>query len=208
MSGRENQSLNNTTFFSPHSMQSKSNIHYYKAPEEKKNNAWNVCICLHTPITSLPQIFTHNRWVAFWSKIALIILKSVLSPLSFDMVCTIVSLNSLNRYTFNEAQNKMWELILNENEEVQNSAENSFTSYGFNPTDQMPLENTSNALLCNKQFKNMSVVCIQIMYYSTACVKETDDASSVSGFACRKSLLQLWAWFKPNTLLEQCGNFF
>lgn len=37
----------------------------------------------------------------------------------------------------------------------------------------------------------MSVVCIQIMYYSTACVKETDDASLVSGFACWNSLLQL-----------------
>lgn len=40
------------------------------------------------------------------------------------MVCTIVSLNSPKRYTFNEALSKMWELILNENEEVQNSVEN------------------------------------------------------------------------------------
>lgn len=50
----------------------------------------------------------------------------------------------------------------------------------------------------------MPVVCIQIMYYSTACVRETDDASLVSGFACRDSLLQLWALFKPNILLKQC----
>lgn len=124
------------------------------------------------------------------------------------MVGTIVSRNSLKRYTFNEALNTMWELILNKNEEVQNSAENSFASYSFNPTDQMPLEITSNTLLRNKWFKNMSVVCIQITYYATACVKETDDVSSVSGFACRNSLLQLWAQIKPNIPLEQCGGSF
>lgn len=63
------------------------------------------------------------------------------------MGCTIISLNPLKRYTFDEALNKIWELILNENNEVQNSAENSFTSHDFNPTNQMLLENTSNILL-------------------------------------------------------------
>lgn len=30
----------------------------------------------------------------------------------------------------------------------------------------------------------------------------------VSGFACRNSLFQPGAWFKPNILLEQHGGFF
>lgn len=120
------------------------------------------------------------------------------------MVSTIISLNSLKRYSFNESLNKIRELILNE--EVQNSAENSFTSYGFNPTDQMLLENTSNILLCNKQFKKCEWLVFKL------CIilqKETDDASLVSGFACRNSLLELRALFKPNIPLEQCdGGFF
>lgn len=108
----------------------------------------------------------------------------------------------------NEIPNNTWELILNENNEVPNSAENSFTPHDFNPTNQMLLENTSNILLCDKQFQNMSVVSTKIMFYSTVCVKETDDASFSFRLCLWEQFVSLGAWFKPNILLEQLGGFF
>lgn len=63
VSGRRNQSLNNTTLFSP-TLSSLNQILIIIKPLGK-NNAWNMCLGLHSPTASLPQIFMHNRWMAF-----------------------------------------------------------------------------------------------------------------------------------------------